>query len=412
MSVFNWIQAEFSDRASYVSEAPEDVGREVAQLFSSPPGIRGRCELGNVRLDTASGSFVCTYLRFADESASGNRFVHAILSDAGASEPPVASVEALFRARYGTPPEPRVQALVGQLARQPVAQATLSVTELFVNAEAFERLRASTPPTTPPSKARRSPASTLPWIVATAATGVAAFLFGQTSTGSVALAPVGAPPPDDDLAQRVALLERARGEGPAGVSLRGQLEFEREEHRRIVQAKDEELQALAAQLDKLAADSNAESVAPQPAAAPAPAVATSPAARRAQPAVVDPPPVGAGPSPTVVAAPAQPRRAVVYADLLWVREGPGVRYLRLSALDQGVMVELSGNQADGWVEISFPERGWVASEFLEFLPSQPRLPVATSAVGGPTSPGLALGEAPPASSERPEAPAEAASDPR
>jgi hypothetical protein len=146
-----------------------------------------------------------------------------------------------------------------------------------------------------------------------------------------------------DLTRRI---ERLEGDqGPAGISLRGQLEYERKEHRRILEEKQRELEEYAAKLATLREPLETS-------------VATDPVV-----SVESTPPKIEEPAPVAASRPVE--QAVVYADLLWVREGPGVKYLRVSALDDGVTVDLAGPEEAGWVQISAPVEGWVASDFLD-----------------------------------------------
>jgi len=341
MPVFNWIQTDFADRPNFVSDAPDDVARAIAQAFSSQPASRARCEFGSLRVDTTAGSRACSYMRYAPPSPDSTVYIHAVVSSSEAVDPTLSSVEALFRTRYGNPPEARLQQLVERIAHLPVAEATLALTELFLSQQDLggARKKESAPRKAP---RRRLAASTaLPWLFATAAAAVAGFLLGNSPTTS--LAPVGAPPPGMDLTRRI---ERLEGDqGPAGISLRGQLEYERKEHRRILEEKQRELEEYAAKLASLRES-------------PDTSVATDPVVP-----VASTPPESEEPAPVAASRPVE--QAVVYADLLWVREGPGVKYLRISALDDGVTVDLAGPEKAGWVQISAPVEGWVASDFLD-----------------------------------------------
>jgi len=347
MPVFNWIQTDFANRPNFVSDAPDDVARAIAQAFSSQPANRARCEFGSLRVDTTAGSRACSYLRYAPPSPESSVYIHAVVSSSEAVDPTLSSVEAFFRTRYGNPPEPRLQQIVDRIAHLPVAEATLALTELFLSQEDLggARKKESTPRRAP---RRRSVASTaLPWLFATAAAAVAGFLLGNSPTTS--LAPVGAPPPGLDLTRRV---ERLEGDqGPAGISLRGQLEYERKEHRRILEEKQREVEEYAAKLASLreSLESSVETDSGAKAEAEAEVDATQPEPEEPKPVAASPP----------------LEQAVVYADLLWVREGPGVKYLRVSALDDGVTVDLAGPEKAGWVQISAPVEGWVASDFLD-----------------------------------------------
>jgi len=354
MPVFNWIQTDFAERPNFVSDAPDDVARAIAQAFSSQPASRARCEFGSLRVDTTAGSRACSYMRYAPPSPTASVYIHAVVSSSEAVDPTLSSVEALFRARYGNPPEARLQQLVERVAQLPVAEATLALTELFLSQQDLggARKKERSSPRTP----RRRPAvsTTIPWLFATAAAAVAGFFLGKSPTTT--LAPVGAPPPGLDLARRI---ERLEGDqGPAGISLRGQLEYERKEHRRILEDKQRELEEYAAKLASLREPS-------EPTVVPDEVVA-----------VESKPPPAEEPAPVAASRPIE--QAIVYADLLWVREGPGVKYLRISALDDGVTVDLSGPEKAGWVQISAPVEGWVASEFLD-LPASAREPAPVAA---------------------------------
>lgn len=386
MPVSNWIQTEFADRPNFVSDAPDEIARLLSQHLSTQPGIRDRCEYGNIRVDSDAGSRICSYLRFAPAAARSCSYVHAVVSTADGPEVTLAQVEALFHARYGSRPEDRLRDLVAQVAQQPVAQATLALTDLFVSDSDFEATRGSVRPSRSSRVQRRMPSSTLPWLLATAAVGFAGYLLGNPQPA--VLAPVGAPPPNLDLAQRI---ERLEGEQSiVGTSLRGQIEYERQEHKRILEEKERELREFAGQLDTMQVLSEPTG-SPLDVAEPvrAPTQNTQPvqiASVEVEALSSRVPSESAVVVPLAVPAPKSAERARVYADLLWVREGPGPKYFRIAALDDGMTVDLTGAVAPGWVEISAPESGWVASDYLQFIEPQSSDTASTlpagSALGG------------------------------
>jgi len=320
----------------------------IALAFSDQPGSCAGCEFGSLRIDTAEGSRACSFVRFAPPPSTSPIYIHAIVEDPGTAEPTQSAIEAFFRARYGNPPEKRLQKLIGQLTQLPVAQATLSLADSFVAPVEFDRARRSVGSAAPRLPFRRRTTNMrLLWLLATVAAAFVGFFAGRM-TPSGSLPPVGTPPPRLELARRVERLEA--NQGPAGISLRDQLEYERKEHRRALDEKEQELREFTQQLNSPRASSDLTEISERigaPASAPP-----------------SPPPA---PSPLVRSLPESTGRAIVYADLLWVREGPGVEYPRISALDDGTIVDLSSRTRAGWVEISAPEAGWVAFEFLELI---------------------------------------------
>jgi hypothetical protein len=379
VSVFNWIRAEFASGRDFISDAPDTVAQAIELAVRDASGDRETgCIFGTARL--ASHELSCVFMRYAT-ATSGTAYVHAFAWDGSLVEPSRAQLEGIFATRYGVPPLERVRELVRRLARLPVAQATLPLTDLFVEASDLASLRAASPRPTKaesPAAGRRAASgiAALPWVVAAAATGIAGFLIGRVPPDM--LAPVAPPPPELEIERRLAQLESDRG--VADVSLRIQLQHERRLHEESLAARDREIAQLELELE--AAEALVAALRPPGADPTEVAVSTPP---RLEPAVAaapfsavhEPTPIAAAElerelvalpdvaAPPLALVPPAGQQAVVRADLLWVREGPGTEHRRFRRLTAGTPVVLSGASEQGWSRIVSPAEGWVATEYLE-----------------------------------------------
>ena len=405
MPIFNWIQTEFADGPNFVSDATDDVARALSIAIAQRAATPAECEFGCLRIESAEGRRTCIYLRFAEVGPSSPTFIHAVVMDPRMPEPNLSGIEAVFRAHYGNRTERRLAEISNRLIELPIAQGMLPVTELFVDESKLRSAPNGRAPNQKSARRRRRVGASLAWLTLAVVAGAAGVLAGRILPREP-LASVSAPPPDLDLAERVKRLEADRG--PAGMSLRAQLEFERDEFRRALEERDEAFRKLAMRVESEIIETEVASGEPQPAEPPKTAGASAPS-RVAEPLPASIPDL---PAPAVAEAPAEsprlaaavpavvpavemenpsPAHAVVHADLLWVREGPGTQYVRLSSLDGGVTVDLTGAAEFGWVQISSPRSGWVASDYLRFMVSD--------AEADPVEP--AVDEEPPASDSPP-----------
>ncbi|MEM7409227.1 MAG: SH3 domain-containing protein [Myxococcota bacterium] len=335
--VLNWVQARFADGTHFVSDAPPDCASELERGFpmsatSGPPGTTARLDVGTRRLEDGQPVY---FFRYAD--GAGVSIQHVVvaadLPDAAAAE----AIEAAFAVRYGAPLTARLDGLAGHLRRLRVSEATATLAELFLSAEDTPAApRASKSVARPPARRPRDP-STVPWLIAVAAVGVAAWLGGSGVTPRV---PELAPSAPDETAPRLPavaapppLLELA---DPGEVERLGlQLVAARRRHAQELEARDARIASLESAVKELEEAEDLPAAAPQK---PAPA----PQSKR-----------DAGGTP-----------ARVTASVLWVREGPSSDHKKVMGLVRGTPVRMDSQRRDGWARILHPAKGWAAARYL------------------------------------------------
>jgi hypothetical protein len=368
VALFNWIEARFAQGTDTISDAPEELAREIAASLAERPVRRIGCEFGSLPL---AGRHTGIYLRF---SQGGPSFVHAVVWDAGGGAMEPERVAGVFARRYGDAIESRVRELVRRLATLSVAQATLPLSELFVEADALGPTRAQSASPAPrrrrPREASRAPV--LPWLLVAGSAALAGFFAGRPAL-ELQLPHGGAAPA---LERRVARLESDRN--AVDTSLRIQLQHERRLREQLLADRQRETRDLLQRLEQAEAalagvrDHGDGDAALTLAEVPARAPESSEPDGEGEAAIAALPPVSAGvPAAPRPPAPGPPpplaHTAMVTADLLWVRIEPGVAHAKVSALTWGTLVELDGDASESgeWIRISEPTAGWVASRYLE-----------------------------------------------
>lgn len=350
MQVSNWIMSQFAEGPDFVSDADTALAERIAAAIDARPVLGRAPEFGVCPLDAGDRALI--YLRVVD--AEGATFVHAVTCSAGEAKPPAYLIERAFARKYGDPVGPRARELMNRLVRIPISQATLALTDAFLDAHALEALGGAAEEAPPVEMAastrlrRKSSAasSTLPWLIATAAVGVAGFLGGRFLATD--LPAVSAAPPETAL-PALAAGDRGAAEMPLGE----QLEYERRLHAEELAERQARIDELTHRLAAHPTDAASEAASD---AAPSGAAGET----EAQPEIEEIPPPRSSPADAI---------ASVGADALWVRDGPGSEHRKLSRLGRDVEVVLEGTVAGDWSRIAKPTSGWVASKFL--VPQEP-----------------------------------------
>lgn len=119
-----------------------------------------------------------------------------------------------------------------------------------------------------------------------------------------------------------------------------------------------------------------------------PVLPTSTPTPEVEPSPTPTPLMEATSSPTV-APTSSPPEAVVQADRLNVRSGPGTAYARIGQLEQGSQVEIMGRNEEGtWWQIAYPAGedglGWVSAEYIETDIEMAETPIVEAPAPPPT----------------------------